>query len=133
MEALDWHPDGEYKKVPLLLEANPNGLIPTIIGPDKRVVNESLVCIEFADDLASVGVGDPDVRLLPADPYDRARCRVQGGWGDRAAALTQPAAIIAGATAACRRCRRAQIRRLYSPPINRPPNECHLRHRQRTG
>ena len=134
VEALDWHPDGEYKKVPLLLEANPNGLIPTIIGPEKKVVNESLVCIEFADDLASVGIGDPNVRLLPADPYDRARCRIQGAKGLRAqggvgGGRARYAAAAAAATIAASSIAAAAAQHRH--PIAAAPPPRH--HRQRTG
>ena len=86
VESLDWHADGSYKKHPLLLEHNPRGLIPTILGPDPKkgqVVVESSVCVEFTDDYASVSSEKEATRpvpLMPLDPYLRARARVAVEW-----------------------------------------------------
>ena len=76
VEALDWYPDESYRKSPLLLKHNPHGLIPTIVDDESgKVVYESLLCIEFADELPA-----PGPRLLPQEPWDRAQCRLKADW-----------------------------------------------------
>ncbi|KAF4709005.1 Glutathione S-transferase U1 [Perkinsus olseni] len=65
-------PEGaaNYEKHPLLLEKNPKGLIPTLVvnWPDGReeVITESLVVVEYIDDLAAK-FGFKGTPLLPRD------------------------------------------------------------------
>jgi len=70
-------PDWWYHwKSPGLLAANPLGMVPTILDPvTKRSVTESLVCIQFIDEVALAN-GSQAPSLLPADPYERAATRV---------------------------------------------------------
>lgn len=56
-----------------LLRHNPSGMVPTIVGHDGRAVYESLLCVEFIDEVAAQR-GGYDL-LLPRDPWERARCR----------------------------------------------------------
>lgn len=78
IEALDWHPNGEYKKHPTLLEKNPDGLIPTIFNESEGVVTESILCVQFVDEIPA-----PGPRLLPTDAFGRARARVEADWVNR--------------------------------------------------
>ena len=100
VEALDWNADGSYKKAPVLLAHNPQGLVPTIIGRhgSGEVVTESSICVEFADDFAAAFPDDSsssssnnnnnnnnnnnsnNAPLLPADPFLRARARLAVEW-----------------------------------------------------
>jgi len=69
----DWY---YHWKSPQLLEANPLGMVPTLLEPTSgRVVVESAVCVEFIDEMAAAN-GTSATPLLPADPYERARARV---------------------------------------------------------
>ena len=43
-----------HYKSPGLLEANPLGMVPTLVDEDGRVVTESAVCVQFVDELAKV-------------------------------------------------------------------------------
>ena len=43
-----------HYKSPGLLEANPLGMVPTLVDEDGRVVTESAVCVQFVDELARV-------------------------------------------------------------------------------
>ncbi|EER15900.1 Glutathione transferase omega-1, putative [Perkinsus marinus ATCC 50983] len=78
IEAITFSEGGsEYDKHPLLLEKNPKGLIPTLLvnWPDGReeVVTESLVVVEYIDNLAAK-FGFPGEPLLPRDdPTERQR------------------------------------------------------------
>lgn len=87
-------PDDHYEKIPLLLECNPNGLVPVIIdrrrrqqqggetksadddGTNPDVIYESLICVEFADE-ALRGEGPT---LLPGNAAQRAHARM---WADK--------------------------------------------------
>jgi len=97
-EALGWEqraPSGEenfsagertdwwyHWKSPGLLKANPLGMVPTLLDEASgKSVHESLVCIEFIDELAAQR-GSVAPPLLPPCPFDRARSRVAA---DRAA------------------------------------------------
>ena len=63
-------------KSPALLKANPQGMVPTLLEPASgRAVTESIVCIEFIDELAQAN-GSQAPTLLPSDPFERARARV---------------------------------------------------------
>ena len=67
-----------HYKSPSLLSANPLGMVPTLVCPStSRVVTESLICVEFVDDLArSRKAATPP--LLPRDPFERAEARAAG-------------------------------------------------------
>lgn len=95
-------PDDRYEKIPQLLEANPNGLVPVIV--DRRthtstlsdrdsndnendnckhsdakaptIVYESLICVEYADE----ALGSTPGTLLPGPPRQRAEARI---WADK--------------------------------------------------
>ena len=72
-ERADWW---YHWKSPGLLEANPLGMVPTLLEPKTgRAVTESMVCIQFIDELAMAN-GSSAPPLQPADPYERARARV---------------------------------------------------------
>jgi len=68
-----------------LKRTNPSALVPTLIpvdtntgAPDEsKVVYESIVCIDFIDQI-SKAVGKD--RLVPEDAYEQARCRV---WAEK--------------------------------------------------
>lgn len=69
-ERKDWF---YHHKSPALLSANPLGMIPTIQSHDKKdVVTESLVCVEFADEIG----GGAYPTLLSRNPWHAARERV---------------------------------------------------------
>lgn len=93
VEALTFNPDQTYKKSPRLLACNPNGLVPTITrnnhghdgkeeGNEKQkksnVVYESLVCVEFIQDL--VPATSSTLQLLPTDPWQKANSRMFAAW-----------------------------------------------------
>ncbi|KAI2613444.1 glutathione S-transferase [Hypoxylon sp. NC1633] len=74
-----------YAKEPEFLALNPRGLVPTLAvpvgnggakgGQQRRPLYESAVICEFLDEAyADVETNGP--ALLPADPYERARCRL---------------------------------------------------------
>jgi len=75
-----------YIKNPRLLELNPKGLVPTISeGPGTPPVYESLVCIEYIDELGAGG-GELNVdgaTLLPGSPSQRADLRLKSDWVNR--------------------------------------------------
>jgi glutathione S-transferase len=66
-----------------LKRVNPSALVPTLIpvvngeSDESKVVYESLVTIDFVDQISGAEGTD---RLVPADPYEAARCRV---WADK--------------------------------------------------
>ncbi len=63
-------------KSPGLLAANPLGMVPTILEPQSgRSVTESIVCVEFVDELA-MSRRSAAPSLLPADPFERASARI---------------------------------------------------------
>eukprot|EP00928_Gymnodinium_smaydae_P075613 TRINITY_DN58628_c0_g1_i1.p1 TRINITY_DN58628_c0_g1~~TRINITY_DN58628_c0_g1_i1.p1 ORF type:complete len:272 (+),score=28.52 TRINITY_DN58628_c0_g1_i1:150-965(+) len=71
-----------YVKNPRLLELNPKGLVPTISeGNDSPPVYESLICVEYIDELAS-GLST-DVSLLPGAPSARADLKLKADWVNR--------------------------------------------------
>ena len=63
---------------PDYLALNPNGVVPTLVH-DGRIIVESNVIIEYLDEVF------PQVPLVPADPYERARMRVITRFADTAA------------------------------------------------
>ena len=84
-------PDDHYEKIPLLLECNPNGLVPVIIDRRQQrqgeeiksddntkpaIIYESLICVEYADE--ALGEGQP--ALLPGNAAQRAHARM---WADK--------------------------------------------------
>ncbi|KAH8879747.1 glutathione S-transferase [Thozetella sp. PMI_491] len=72
-----------YKKAPEFLALNPRGLVPTLAVPKapKPLYESSVIC-EYLEDAF------PDKKLLPVDPYERARCRL---WIDHAGSRIVPA------------------------------------------
>ena len=77
------HENWYHFKAPELMKHNPLGMVPTLVseatftgdaskGPAKPPVRESLVAIEFVDEL----VGGGDVPIMPSCPYERANMRV---------------------------------------------------------
>jgi glutathione S-transferase len=60
-----------YNKSPEWLAVNPRGLVPAIVHNGKDVY-ESPVCIEYVDEAWKT-----DKHLLPSDPFERARVRIQ--------------------------------------------------------
>ncbi|KAI1760185.1 glutathione S-transferase [Hypoxylon sp. FL1150] len=74
-----------YRKDPDFLALNPRGLVPTLAVPvvggsgsgnrTQRPLYESLVICEYLDD-AYDNEAENGPSLLPADPYERARCRL---------------------------------------------------------
>lgn len=69
-----------YRKDPEFLALNPLGLVPTLAVPLKsegrqlRPLYESTVICEYLDEAFAAVENGPS--LLPADPYERARCRL---------------------------------------------------------
>ena len=77
------HENWYHFKAPELMKHNPLGMVPTLVseatfleddslGSRKPPVRESLVAIEFVDELVRGG----DAPIMPACPYERARVRV---------------------------------------------------------
>lgn len=70
-----------YIKNPRLLELNPKGLVPTLSeGPSSPPVYESLVCVEYIDELAGGPIPSAAPSLLPGPPSQRAELRLQADW-----------------------------------------------------
>jgi glutathione S-transferase len=67
-----------------LLECNPAGMVPTLKDDRGRVVSESIVTIEYVDNLVRGGGGRKEAELLVPrdDPVEEARGRV---WADKVA------------------------------------------------
>lgn len=63
-----------YNKPASLLTLNPRGLVPTLQYANKPLFESTVIC-EFLEE----AYPDHGPRLLPADPYDRARTRI---WTD---------------------------------------------------
>ncbi len=63
-----------HYKSPGLLEANPLGMVPTLVGESGEVVTESAVCVQFVDELARVR-GGASPPLVDPDPFVAARSR----------------------------------------------------------
>lgn len=72
-----------YNKDARLLEANPHGLVPTIVQPGSPPIFDSLVTVEYADDLAAAS-GAP--RIMPTSPAQRALARMRADWINRSIA-----------------------------------------------
>ncbi len=76
-----------YHKAPEFLALNPRGLVPTLgvpvdaKGSKLKPLYESIVICEYLDEAY------PGPRLLPEDPYERARCRL---WIDHAGSKIVP-------------------------------------------
>jgi glutathione S-transferase len=70
-----------YQKAKSFLELNPRGLVPTLAcptGPDgkeTRPLYESNIICEYLDE-SYTDTAKHGASLLPADPYERARCRI---------------------------------------------------------
>ena len=73
----DERDDWEYHwKSPDLLRHNPLGMIPTIVDETTgRVVKESIVCVEFVDDIA-MEAGSDAPSLFDSCPWKRASARI---------------------------------------------------------
>ena len=82
-----------YESLTVLQVHKKRKQIPMRISPETGPnVNPNLVSVpkphtpkvvEFIDDLATVGLGDPNLRLLPSDPYQRAKARIKAEWCNR--------------------------------------------------
>jgi glutathione S-transferase len=48
-------------------ERHPNGFVPILEDYEGRILYESLICAQYADD------ANPQSRLTPSDPWDKAR------------------------------------------------------------
>lgn len=71
------HENWYHWKHPELVEKCPGGLVPTLVDAKGRAVWESLVAVEYVDDLARErGAADEEL-LLPAEPYLRAQARIE--------------------------------------------------------
>ena len=57
------------KKPDWFVERNPSGLVPTLEFNDE-IVYESAICDEYLDEKY------PDNKLLPEDPYEKARAKI---------------------------------------------------------
>ena len=77
------HENWYHFKAPELMKHNPLGMVPTLVseatfledtskGPQKPPVRESLVSIEFVDELVNGG----STPIMPTCPYERAKARV---------------------------------------------------------
>ena len=71
-----------HHKSPGLLKANPLGMVPTLVDAHERVVTESLVTVQFVDELARTR-GGAAPRLLDNDPFVAARSRVAAEKANR--------------------------------------------------
>jgi glutathione S-transferase len=85
-----------YKKEPDFLAMNPRGLVPTLAvpvttstgsAPSQKPLFESTVICEYLDEAYPGGALDGD-RMLPRDPYERARARL---WIDHITTRIIPA------------------------------------------
>lgn len=84
------HENWYHYKSPELLRHNPLGMVPTLVRPDTAasgtsgrdgVVTESLVCVQFVDELVRGSGYDGSVPAIMAScPYERARARVDADW-----------------------------------------------------
>lgn len=72
-----------YHKPESLLSLNPRGLVPTLKYENKPLYESTVIC-EFLED----AYPDHGVKLLPADPYLRARIRI---WIDFVSTRVVPA------------------------------------------
>jgi glutathione S-transferase len=54
---------------PKYLKLNPKGIVPTLVHDQKPIIESTLIC-EYLDDVF------PEPRLIPADPWQRARMRL---------------------------------------------------------
>jgi len=80
------HENWYHYKAPELLKHNPLGMVPTLVPPEtfeaasgdptRDVVTESLVCVQFIDELTRGG----DCPIMPSSPFERARARVDADW-----------------------------------------------------
>ena len=85
VEALGWiEKDGIYHhtKTAELVASNPLGTVPSLIDAKGRCVHESLVCVEFASDLAAQQQCTRPL-LLSRDPFERASQRVEADFVNR--------------------------------------------------
>ncbi|KAH6610109.1 thioredoxin-like fold [Trichoderma cornu-damae] len=82
-----------YKKEPEFLEMNPRGLVPVLAvpvdaaGTEQRPLFESSIIIEYLEE-AYADESRHGPRLLPSDPYQRARARL---WIDHTSTRIIPA------------------------------------------
>ena len=80
------HENWYHYKSPKLLKHNPLGMVPTLVpparfhaesgDPTRDVVTESLVCVQFIDELVEGGT----TSIMSSCPYERARARVDADW-----------------------------------------------------
>jgi glutathione S-transferase len=81
-------------KSPELLRVNPRGMIPTLLEESTgKSVTESLVCIEFIDEIA-LSAGSTASPLLPSDPFERAHLRVMADRMNKKVTSNYYAALV---------------------------------------
>lgn len=82
-----------YKKEPHFLALNPRGLVPTLAvpfdaqGKEQKALFESNIVCEYLDE-AFFDESKHGPRLLPTEPYEKARCRI---WIDHISTRIIPA------------------------------------------
>ena len=85
------HENWYHYKSPELLRHNPLGMVPTLVtpatyedkdgDPSRNVVTESLVCVQFIDELVRGNAyAGETAAIMPSDPYARAKARVDADW-----------------------------------------------------
>ena len=80
------HENWYHYKSPELLAANPAGMVPTLVDSEGNVVTESLVAIQYVDDVAKAQArlrgfaGPKRISLMPGTPAGDAHARVAMDW-----------------------------------------------------
>ncbi|KAL3919968.1 MAG: hypothetical protein SGPRY_005435, partial [Prymnesium sp.] len=88
---VDWY---YHWKSPKLIEANPSALVPTLIDESGRSVYESLVCMEFIDEVASQQESGPHPFMRQQEPSLRATLAKYHEWLAAMVALPQVARTL---------------------------------------
>ena len=70
------HENWYHYKSPDLLRANPLGMVPTIKDEKGNVITESIVCIQYIDEIVNGG----DEPILASTPHERANERVMADF-----------------------------------------------------
>lgn len=71
-----------WKHPDLLAATEGEGLIPTFVDEKGRAIRESLVAVEYVDDLARLQPAHA-APLVPQDPAEAARCRWAAEWANK--------------------------------------------------